>query len=312
MSLLSPATGTTPATATRPAIMCVAMHYDRAALAPFVRSCRQQVPEGLIIVFTTDLSSETVAWLQAEGVEVIVDHFNPNHVFVGWRLAAYQMRVRLAYHVARFMTAGVGQGANRPLRNLVESMASVVTQRFYRYRRYLRAYPDRFSHVLLTDMRDVIFQSNPFPCAGLHVFAEDETIGQNHFARRWLQLSYGWNSWRSVQDRALLNVGTTMGDTASVLTYLDRLCGEFDSRLPFFWGADTAMHNYVIHHGLVPATLHLWGEGGILNLNAIPLNRLRVESGRLLAPNGQAFSVVHQYDRVKGLQLDATRTDGPP
>jgi len=67
---------------------------------------------------------------------------------------------------------------------------------------------------------------------------------------------------------------------------------------------DQAVHNYMIHRGLLSATVHAFGEGPAINLNATPLSALNVKEGRLLDAQGRAFAVVHQNDRVPGLKIN--------
>ena len=288
----------------RPVILTTAMGYGRESLAPFFSSCLKRLPTATIVVFASNLDRQTLEWLQEQPrVETIRDNFNPHQIHKGWRLAAAQLRTRLAFHIAR-MLLGRGGSCGENGERLAESLFSVVIQRFFRYRRFLAESGHRFTHAMLADIRDVAFQADPFPCEGLHVFAENERIGQNHFARRWFQLAYGWSSWRTWRHKPLLNVGTTLGDVESVRHYLDTVCSEYTRALAFFWGADTAVHNYVVHAGQVAATTHLFGDGAVLTLNAVQLASLRIEHGRVLNASGQPYPVLHQYDRVNGLELD--------
>lgn len=298
----------------RPVILTTAMGYRRDALSPFVSTCLRHLPEATIVVFTSGLDRATLDWLRAQPrVETIMDRFNPYHVPRGWRLAAGQLRTRLAFHLAHIIAGRNGAGSGHEARErLAESLFSVAIQRFFRYRRLLAEEGHRFTHALLADIRDVVFQADPFPCEGLHAFAENESIGRNHFARRWFQLAYGWSSWRRWSDRPLLNVGTILGDIAHVRRYLDIACAEYVRRLAFFWGADTAVHNHILHSGLLPATLHPFGSGPVLTLNAVPVEALRVEDGRVLDSRGNPFPVLHQYDRVKNLALAVEPPGGQP
>jgi hypothetical protein len=288
------------------------MGYQREDIEAFVVSCRTKLPDATIVVFTSNLDSETTNWIRGQSsVEVIWDNFNPHQVHRGWRLAAFQIRARLGYFLVRHLLGDHETGLNSKSARLAESLFSIVIQRFFRYRRYLHEHAAVYSHALLADMRDVIFQADPFPCAGLHVFAENETIGNSHFARRWFQLAYGWNSWRPYAERPLLNVGTTLGDINSVLQYLDAACGEYVRTRAFFWGADTAIHNRLIHDQSVPATVNEFGNGSVLTLNAIPLEQLQVKNGQVLNHQGSPYPVLHQFDRVVGLNLPKSSTKPP-
>ncbi|HAV3655293.1 TPA: hypothetical protein JIF02_003730, partial [Acinetobacter baumannii] len=66
--------------------------------------------------------------------------------------------------------------------------------RFFEYKEILENHPDA-SHVLLTDVRDVFFQSNPFKnlSKGLFVGMEnpDFTIGTEQYNQKWILDAYG-------------------------------------------------------------------------------------------------------------------------
>jgi hypothetical protein len=287
--------------ALKPLILGTAMSYTWDDLAPFIVSCRRHVPNATIVLFVSNLSLQTIAKLESENVKIIFDHFNKHHQFVGWRLALYQFRMAFAAMIVRFVTRNTLTSSI----SFVESLSSVVIQRFYRYLRYLETYGSVYTHILITDVRDVIFQANPFPCDGLHVFAEDESIGQSRFAMRWFQLSYGLNIWKSLSQRPLLNVGTTIGDSSSIIKYLTVMCSEYDRLMSFFWGADTSVHNFNIYNNLTNTVINDYGEGAVITLNAIKLENILVEDGILLNKDGLPYPVLHQSDRIAGLQLKA-------
>ena len=154
--------------------------------------------------------------------------------------------------------------------------------------------------MLLGECRDVVFQSSPFPGADFHVYAENETIGASHFARRWFQLTYGGSVWRELRTRPFLCSGTTINPVPAILSYLEVLTREL-GRIMANGGKNQAVHNYVIHRGLVPAVIALFGEGRGITLNAVAAGQLRLEAGRLMDAAGRPFPIVHQYDRVPGL-----------
>jgi hypothetical protein len=289
----------------RPLVLSVAVNYDAAALKPFVQSCRQQVPNCDIVLFAQNLSPATVQWLESENVRVNFSNFTLFNGWAGWRRAYFQLVSALGTGaLARWTRLTTGPANDRALQVRRASL-HIYSQRYWVYRDFLRAYSGRYSHVLMADSRDVIFQANPFPCAGLHSFGENETIGASHFARRWFQLSYGGGTFRRLAPNAFVCAGVTLGDTPAVLAYLDAMCAE-SLRVRDYGGVDQAIHNYVLHTGLAPATVHPFGEGCAINLNNIKLSALRVESGRLLNAAGEPYAVVHQYDRVPGLKLRAT------
>lgn len=113
--------------------------------------------------------------------------------------------------------------------------------------------------VLVTDMRDTVFQRNPFgPEApkvyGLQVFEEHYTIRTTH----WL-VDWPVKDCKGVQyDEPMLCSGTTIGTRQAMLDYLEIFHGEMN-----VWmespkcccfetnGDDQSMHNYMYYSGML-------------------------------------------------------------
>ncbi|SOB59959.1 conserved protein of unknown function [Pseudodesulfovibrio profundus] len=175
--------------------------------------------------------------------------------------------------------------------------------RYYLYLEYLQQ-AGPFEHVMITDVRDVLFQRDPFAYAwgrGLHCALEDEemTIGSCPFNSRWVQEHMGEEALAAVSDNTISCSGTTVGDHESMVEYLERMTNRF---LPFaggecMGGFDQGVHNVLIRTDLLPdVTLHENGNP-ILTLGYYqgepPLN----EAGEVLNDQGEVVHVVHQYDR---------------
>lgn len=287
----------------RPVILTVACGYRPEQIAPFVESWRRHVPGSDLVVIAGDLPEETDRYLDSAGVRVVPAEFNLGRL-VGWRKAWYRVQLAGWLGLLRRSRGLLGLGAEGDALHarIAEASFHLFSQRFFHYRRYLAHFGWKHSHVLLVDIRDTVFQASPFPCTGLHVFAENESIGTNHFARRWFQLSYGAAAFRRLGPRPLLCAGVTLGDLSAMRRYLDVNCTE-SLRVSTVNDVDQAVHNYLIHEQLVPSVLHAYGEGPAINLNAVPLSGLNVADGRLLDAGGRPFAIVHQYDRVPGLRL---------
>lgn len=288
----------------RPLILTVACGYLPAQLAPFVNSWKQQIPGADLVVIAGTLPEVTVRYLEESGAKIVPAEFNL-HRLVGWRKAWYRIQLVAWLRLLRMTRRLLGRDANGDelYANVSEAAFHLFSQRFFHYRRYLALFGWKYSHVLLVDARDTVFQSSPFPCDGLHVFAENESIGTSHFARRWFQLSYGSSAFKRLAGHPLLCAGVTLGDLVSVKRYLELNCTE-SVRVTTVNDVDQAVHNYLIHERLLPAKVHAYGEGPAINLNAVPVESLHVRERKLLNAMGQPFAIVHQYDRVKGLVLN--------
>jgi hypothetical protein len=89
--------------------------------------------------------------------------------------------------------------------------------------------------VLLTDVRDVIFQADPFAFpwpAGLNAVLEDRrmTIGDCPYMARWVRGHLGDAAFDLLRLKPISCSGTLAGDAPDVLAHLERLCSRL---LPF-------------------------------------------------------------------------------
>jgi hypothetical protein len=188
---------------------------------------------------------------------------------------------------------------------IMQIFYSPMDARFLRYERLLsgRAY----GRVLLTDVRDVLFQSDPFaqlPAEGLAVSLETSsyTLATEEHNASWLKRVYGSRVLERIGHRRVSCVGVTYGDRARMLDYLQRFNGELRRLSPRalgLGGADTAIHNVLLWTGqLGEPTLLETVESPVATLNAVEPEAIQLDpEGYLIVSDGSKVSVVHQYDR---------------
>jgi hypothetical protein len=180
--------------------------------------------------------------------------------------------------------------------------------RYFLYLDFLRNSAERFERILLTDVRDVVFQGDPFAYPwpkGLSVGIEDRgmRIGGCEHMVRWLAGHPLGTDGSELYDQPISCSGITVGDHIAMVRYLEDLTGLL---LPFnpgprMAGYDQGVHNRLLHSGrLDPVTRHD-NSGPILTLGykqeVPPLD----ENGDILNDAGQPAHIVHQYDRMEGL-----------
>lgn len=282
--------------------MTCAARYGIKELRPFVESWQRNVADTDLVVFADAVEPETVAWLRSVGAEVLPASFTLVRMGTGYSRFAQHSALRAGVRIlCAWMNVWGAKGDARPGR-VREAMLDLSGSRFAHYLRFLELHRARYTAVVLADCRDLVFQASPFPVTELHVFAENETIGRSHFAKRWLQLTYGHTIWRELSDRPFLCSGVVVGEAGAICTYLGHMAREC-ANVMAITGEDQAVHNFVIHRGLVTARQHLCGDGVAVNLNGIKASALRIEQGRITDTSGRPVPIVHQYDRVAGLQL---------
>ncbi|TBR36504.1 MULTISPECIES: hypothetical protein [Dyella] len=177
--------------------------------------------------------------------------------------------------------------------------------RYFHYEEYLARHPG-FSHVLLSDVRDVVFQDDPFHGVGegLHLGMETPslTLATEPFDRDWLLDAYGPAMLDRIGDRQVSCSGVTLGDMASMTTYIRQILRE-TLDLPFRKMKtriyDQAFHNKLLHCGEL-ATAHLCQPlvSRIATLGCMkPEDFVLTGDGQLLNRDGNVAPIVHQYDR---------------
>jgi hypothetical protein len=167
-------------------------------------------------------------------------------------------------------------------------------RRFFLYYRYLRSRGHAYENVMLTDVRDVLFQDDPFDFdigTRLHCFLEDarQTLATEPYNRKWLRMAFGPELADELGSRPIACAGVSIGPTELVIGYLRVMVDHLLRLRVQAVGLDQAVHNYVLHSERVSgAQLVPNGAGPVATLGIVPVEDL----GPLLGA-----SVLHQYDR---------------
>jgi hypothetical protein len=276
-----------------------------AELRPFVDSLRATSFDGEIRFFVAGLDAETSRRLQGQGVSL--------HRFRRLRLER-DGRIFHAYDppLSRFRSnritrlyppairtlglVGIDRASARARLSAPLSIPHV--SRYYHYYRYLSRRAGHYENVMLTDLRDVFFQRDPFAfqIGKVHCFLEyeGETLGSHKGNRQWLRGVYGDNVLRRLADLPISCSGVTIGPVDGMLRYLRAMVNDLVS-VPFQWaGVDQGVHNYVVHTGLAGDIAFAGNDRGpVATLAAVP--KADVEAA---LPDGYAHvNVIHQYDR---------------
>jgi hypothetical protein len=170
-----------------------------------------------------------------------------------------------------------------------------------RYQHY-RAFLTRCSYerVLLSDVRDVLFQRDPFEIAQEHpiLFAvERKMIADCPYNSMWIDRLIGTTERLEINQKPVICSGTTLGTLSSIRDYLDRFTQEADrySRALSVIGIDQGIHNLLIHlrgvSGAIDNDEHVFAT-----LGYAPTNSIKIDADRILV-DGKAPAVVHQWDR---------------
>lgn len=183
--------------------------------------------------------------------------------------------------------------------------------RFFWYRDVISA--GRYQRILLADVRDVWFQSDPFddfPEQGFVVGMETDhyTLASEPHNAEWLVRAYGPDYLKKIGHEPVSCSGVTYGSREQMLTYLDAMVEQTLKLgfLPCWYGCDQAVHNFLIlEDGLNPVTRLDTLRGTIATLNDLSRDEIQINSSNLLLNrDGSLPAIVHQYDRIPGLAAE--------
>jgi hypothetical protein len=180
----------------------------------------------------------------------------------------------------------------------------------YRYElfaRYLQEFGERYDAVLVSDVRDVVFQAHPF--AGMmnqdcHFFLEGaaRTIGNEPTNMLYMQLFLTPAEIEALAPHRISCCGVVLGGMPAMGAYLDRMSARLRA-VPLSVrrkiGADTAFHNLMAHvtHE-VPAVI-VENNALVATMGIEPASRYLVGAdGRIRTRDGHLPAILHQYDRL--------------
>ena len=173
---------------------------------------------------------------------------------------------------------------------------------------YLRASDERHDRVMLTDVKDVFFQRDPFAFddggAALCVFEEDRSlrIADCPLNATWLVRAFGEVALGHLADRPILCSGTTSGRIEGIAAYCDAMVETLRGRGVTWIGGDQGVHNFLVYTGRFgTARAFLNEDGPVLTLAARREVLKRNPSGFLVNRAGEVPNVLHQYDRSPAL-----------
>ena len=173
--------------------------------------------------------------------------------------------------------------------------------RYFAYRQFIRDTAAEYNQVLMTDVRDVFFQSDPFAIRHprpVCISLEDTRIKwEPTHNQRWLRDIYGEDVLADVTENFVACSGTTIGTMQGVAAYLDVLCTELETRAyDRMQVYDQGIHNYIVWK-LRPDWAWIdTGDSVVNTVGCTSPERIEVMDD-LAVVDGRVPPVVHQWDR---------------
>ncbi len=277
---------------------------------PFLATLRQAAPHAEVVFASSGITGQTRRELCAAGCRLLPYRYLRAQI-AGRKIWPGNTRWHWWHrHYAAWINRLPGLSPAAALRwraRVARHFLDPNTRRFLEF--YLNLGPRLagYDRVLITDVRDVVFQADPFALLageGILYGLEDssQTIGTQWANSLWLAQVAGPAVRDELAAARISCVGVVLGSGRVMAEYL-RLMVEALTRpginVANFHGADTGAHNLVVHRGRLPRPRYAdLDTGGILNLHGLNPACLRwTDDGLLADRQGRPFAVVHQYDR---------------
>lgn len=263
----------------RDLILGIVDRYNFHKVRKFVRSIRQTAFDGDVVLFVGPKTSDrTVKMLSENGMVVV-----------------------------RFPALG-----SLPLDNLapkhfkLPKPINYFNFRHYLYFDYVMRNQGRYENVMLSDVRDVFFQKDPFDfeigdalcCA---VEGPTKTIKECDHNRPWVEFIYGTEGLEKIGDEVISCAGTTWGKTTVVIDYLSRMLSEIEKLDDAVTAIDQAIHNYIIYTRGVDKVRFLKNDEGVVLTLSYEDNYFINELDQVCVGDGRVVGTIHQFPRKPDL-----------
>ncbi len=277
-----------------------------ADLEIFFRSLKSAGVTAHIVCFAGDTDQATLEWLRAKNVEVVpmkeylvtLPFLSRKLNLMKWFFPIMNLLWKLFYRQQNSSDILHGRAYN-----FVKRFSRICTMRFYYYYEFLVSHRAEYDRVVLTDVRDVVFQKDVFGVSwdeNLHCFleADGHPISSDKWNAYWIEKIGGASLLQKLGSCTISCAGVTFGATPVMLRYLQSMCEHLSSTIDRL-DLDQGFHNVLIWTKELDAiTLGQCAQSEVLTMGLMADEAIRCdEQGRILNNDGSLVSIVHQYDR---------------
>ena len=192
---------------------------------------------------------------------------------------------------------------------VLPSPIHIYNFRHFLYYDYVLKHEAEYANVLLCDVRDIVFQKDPFAfpiSQALYVAMESRArlMGSCPYNTAWIKSGYGDEILEEMAPHVISCAGTTLGPVGIIKNYLHTLLTEITQVRDAYNCADQAMHNRLLQLNRLGPVVRMYNDNTpVLTMGAESTYTL-TKNGRILDGSGNLPGIVHQYDRHATL-LDA-------
>jgi hypothetical protein len=272
----------------RPVILGIAKGHSAQELRPFVVSLRKTGYAGDVSLFVDNLSPEALDLLHEHRITL---HAFPQRHFI-----------RARRHFLRMLAGMLPEKSRADARiTLSQYYLHLIDARWPAYYTFLKATRGLYSHVMFTDVKDVVFQRDPFDFdwkAALCSFYEPPGffIKNESHTSGWLKEGFGEQEARELGDKRIVCCGMTIAETEAAFEYVTLMCENL-VRINARGLVDQGIHNHLLHRRRLKSFyVYDYPETPALNLGLLPPGKLELNGqGLVVNGSGRVVNAIHQY-----------------
>jgi len=268
--------------------------YSFEQLRPFVISLKRTKFHGDLVLLWNNLSPETLAALRDHGVILVPFEYHARGPLNFWSHFWPIIRLVEIFPISN------------PRRHAIyKRILNLTFVRYVHVLDFLEDNCNRYERILLTDVRDVVFQDDPFrdPLPGeITAFLESPKMkygAEPLYNDPWMCQNYSKMKLRQLSGQRISCCGTVMGTEKGLLEYVRAFVGEIRKLRSVAYGADTSIHNVLVRDVLRKQTALVENlQGAVATIACNASGELQLGTGGVvLDPLGRSVPVLHQYDR---------------
>lgn len=299
-------------------IIGAATGYTYKQLFPFIKTLKETQYNGdICFLISYNTPNDLVKKLKEDGIVTIKVQNYLNHlpkILHNRFYSRFMKPIHKIYpYVINFLP--ISQNDKIKLIGKISTLfLSIACSRYYYYYKYINN-NRKHNRILLTDVRDVVFQRNPFEIQqpeGIYLAIENtEIMLKNDSSNtRWIKNMYGKSELNKIGDAHVSCSGTTMGDENNIINYLKKMIIELSKvnyKIAGRFGYDQGVHNYLLRNNNFKNVNFMYnGESPVYTM--LLTKNFNIKDGTLYNNDNTITPLLHQYDWHPELNLKVLKS----
>ncbi|MFY0607975.1 MAG: hypothetical protein JXR10_14750 [Cyclobacteriaceae bacterium] len=302
-------------------VIGAALGYNSAQLRPFVSTLRATGYTGDIVFFIAhNADEELIDFLYSFDVTPVRIQRFLNWIPKKIQIRRFSKYLRFIHKNYYHFLSWFIKDEKRFIHAVGSTSAwflSVACSRYFYYYDYLNKHSGEYNYAMLSDVKDVVFQTDPFENIKeqkIYYAVENPAvrIKDQPGNDKWVRTLFGDSVHAELALNKISCSGTTLAYISCMIPYLEemiKILGLNSYKIPGLFGYDQGAHNYVVWKKLIrDFELIENGEGPVTTMYTSEYHDFIVsEDGLMLNKDGSKVSVIHQYFGHPDLNLKVLR-----